>query len=35
LDHGIPIHVSVVDYESIGVDTPEDVKRVLEHLDLG
>ena len=35
LDHGIPIHVSVVEYESIGVDTPEDVQRVLEHLDIG
>jgi len=35
LDHGVPIHVSVVDYESIGVDTPEDVQRVLKHLDIG
>jgi 3-deoxy-manno-octulosonate cytidylyltransferase (CMP-KDO synthetase) len=32
IDHGIPIHVSVVNYESIGVDTPEDVLRIVEHL---
>ncbi len=32
IDHGIPIHVSVVNYESIGVDTPEDVQRIMEHL---
>ena len=32
IDHGIPIHVSVVDYESIGVDTPEDVQRIVECL---
>ena len=28
LDHGIPIAVRKVDYESIGVDVPEDVQRV-------
>jgi len=32
LDHGIPIHVSVVDYESIGVDTPEDLQQVIREL---
>jgi 3-deoxy-manno-octulosonate cytidylyltransferase (CMP-KDO synthetase) len=32
IDHGIPIHVSVVDYESIGVDTPEDVQRIIDCL---
>jgi 3-deoxy-manno-octulosonate cytidylyltransferase (CMP-KDO synthetase) len=32
IDHGIPIHVSVVDYESIGVDTPEDVQRIVDCL---
>ena len=32
IDHGIPIHVSVVDYESIGVDTPEDIQRVVDCL---
>ncbi len=34
LEHGIPIRVSTVDYESIGVDTPEDVIRVEERLKL-
>jgi 3-deoxy-manno-octulosonate cytidylyltransferase (CMP-KDO synthetase) len=28
LEHGIPIAVATVDYESIGVDVPEDVARV-------
>ena len=32
IDHGIPIHVSIVDYESIGVDTPEDVQRIIDCL---
>jgi 3-deoxy-manno-octulosonate cytidylyltransferase (CMP-KDO synthetase) len=32
IDHGIPIHVSVVNYESIGVDTPQDVQRIVEYL---
>lgn len=32
IDNGIPIHVSVVDYESIGVDTPDDVQRIVECL---
>ena len=32
IDYGIPIHVSVVNYESIGVDIPEDVQRIAKHL---
>jgi CMP-2-keto-3-deoxyoctulosonic acid synthetase len=28
LDHGIPIAVVTVNYDSVGVDVPEDVARV-------
>ena len=32
IDHGIPIHVSIVAHENIGVDTPSDIQRVIAHL---
>ena len=35
LDHGVRIHVSIVAYESIGVDTPEDLEKVLKELGIG
>ncbi|MCX7916323.1 MAG: hypothetical protein N3A53_08500, partial [Verrucomicrobiae bacterium] len=32
LEHGVPIRVWITDHDSIGVDTPEDVKLVEEIL---
>ena len=32
LEHGFPIKVAIVESESIGVDTPEDIKKVEEAL---
>ena len=33
LENGFAIHVAETEYESLGVDTPEDLVRVQKHLD--
>lgn len=32
LEHGIPLRMTVVDYQGVGIDTPEDLKRAVELL---
>ena len=35
IENGYSIHVSIVEYDSIGVDVPDDINRVEEMLDSG
>lgn len=32
LEHGIPLRMTAVDYQGVGIDTPEDLKRAVELL---
>lgn len=32
LEHGIPLRMTVVDYQGVGIDTPEDLKRAVQLL---